>query len=240
MKLFSALAAASLLSSAASGVRVVSAQSSGADLASLKKDLPLVEAPVGGSDSTLVVFVSGDGGWASIEKEMAAELNKHGVSVVGVDLREYLRRTPRTPENVGRDIARVLRAYSDAWAKPNVVLVGFSRGAGMIPFVLTRLPADLDARVKLTAFVGLPRTVNMTFHWIDIIRDESRSDDIPVIPELQRAGAGKMICVFGAEELLSGCRSAPTWVKRIQLPGGHHLERAYRSLSDSILKYQPD
>lgn len=215
------------------------AQSNGADLALLKKDLPLIETRGSGSGTTLVVFVSGDGGWAAIEKDMSAELTVRGASVIGFDLREYLRRKPRTPDDIGRDVARVYRAYSDAWGKPNVVLLGFSRGAGMIPFILNRLPADLDSRLKLTAFVGLPRAVNMTFHWIDVIRDVTRSDDIAVIPELQRAGAGKMVCIFGQEEMLSGCRSAPGWVKRIELPGGHHLERAYRSLSDSVLKYLP-
>lgn len=218
---------------------VLNAQASAADLASLKRELPLIEAAGRGPGSSLVVLVSGDGGWATIEKDMAAEFNDHGIAVVGFDLREYLRRKPRTPDNVGRDLSRVIRAYSDSWGKPRVVLVGYSRGAGMIPFILNRLPADLDARLKLTAFVGLPRAVNMTFHWIDVIRDVSREDDIPVIPELQRAGPGRMICIFGVEEAASGCRIAPSWVTRIELPGGHHLERAYRALSDSILKYQP-
>ena len=218
---------------------VAVAQSNSGDLVALKKDLPIVEVRGTGPSPMLIVFVSGDGGWAAIEKDMTAELTSRGAAVVGFDLREYLRRKPRTPDDIGRDVARVYRAYSDAWSKPNVVLLGFSRGAGMLPFVLNRLPPDLDSRLKLTAFVGLPRSVNMTFHWIDVIRDVSRPDDIPVIPELQRAGAGKMVCIFGQEELASGCRTAPAWVKRIELPGGHHLERAYRSLSDSVLKYVP-
>lgn len=240
MKRAAALFAAVILSSSAFDFCVAGAQAPTSDLASLKTELPLIELPATGAGTALVVFVSGDGGWAAIEKEMAAEFRSRGAAVIGLDLREYLRRKPRTPDNLGRDVARVYRAYSDAWGKPRVVLVGFSRGAGMVPFILNRLPADLDSRLKLTAFVGLPRTVNMTFHWIDVIRDVSRKDDISVLPELQRAGAGKMVCIFGQEEILSGCRAAPAWVKRIELPGGHHLERAYRSLSDSVLSYLPN
>ncbi|MDQ6717952.1 MAG: virulence factor [Gemmatimonadota bacterium] len=239
MRLIAAVVAAGILSSTAVAPRAASAQAGSSEFGSLRKELPLIELPGSESSPTLVVFVSGDGGWAAIEKDMSAEFNNRGAAVIGFDLREYLRRKRRTPEDVARDVARVYRAYSDAWGKPSVVLLGFSRGAGMLPFILNRLPADIDSRLKLTAFVGLPRTVNMTFHWIDIIRDVSRSDDIPVIPELQRASPGRMVCIYGGEELLSGCRTAPVWVKRVQLPGGHHLERAYRSISDSVFKYLP-
>jgi Type IV secretory pathway, VirJ component len=163
MKLTPTLLAIAVFAGSAFLAHAISAQGSASDLASLKRELPLIEAAGRGPGTSLVVLVSGDGGWATIEKDMASEFNEHGVAVVGFDLREYLRKKSRTPDDVGRDVGRVIRAYSDSWGKQGVVLVGFSRGAGMIPFILNRLPADLDARLKLTAFVGLPRSVNMTF-----------------------------------------------------------------------------
>jgi type IV secretory pathway VirJ component len=207
------------------------------DVGGIKKELPVIEAPARGTGTALVVLLSGDGGWATIEKDMTSELNAKNVSIVGLDLRSYLRARRRTPDDVARDVGRVMRVYSSAWRRPALVLVGFSRGAGFAPFIVTRLPDDLRRRLSSVAFVGLPAAVNMTFHWIDVVKDVKRPDDIPVIPELNRISAVRMLCVFGAEETAPGCRAAPTSVTRLQLPGGHHLDRAYRAVSDSILSY---
>lgn len=231
------IAAALVFSPTIPGNSAAFAQAPPSEIAAIRRDISVIEAPSQAAGQTLVVFLSGDGGWASIDKQMAAEFNAKGVSVVGIDLRDYLRKTTRTPDDIGRDVTRVFRAYSNAWGKPKVVLVGFSRGAGLVPFVLTRLPRDLRARLFLTALVGLPREVNLTFHWMDVIRDVKRPTDIPVLPELQRSAGLRMVCIYGKEELDSGCRAAPDGVTRIELPGGHHLERAYRTLSDSVVKY---
>src|SRR4051794_39043939 len=61
-------------------------------------DLPLIEAPAARADSgrTLVLFLSGDGGWTTIDRVITSDLTAHGVAVVGLDSRAYLskRRTP--------------------------------------------------------------------------------------------------------------------------------------------------
>src|SRR4030095_290626 len=65
-----------------------------ADLAGL----PIVEVPTQHAGSTLAIFVSGDGGWAGIDKAVAASLVEKGIAVVGVDsLRDFWEE--RTPQS---------------------------------------------------------------------------------------------------------------------------------------------
>src|SRR5262249_1291780 len=53
-------------------------------------DLPLVEVPaVGTPTGTLAVMISGDGGWASIDRDIGAELAARGVEVVGLNALRY-------------------------------------------------------------------------------------------------------------------------------------------------------
>lgn len=61
-------------------------------------DLPVIEvaAQPGTSSELFAVLLSGDGGWAGLDKEVAAALSKSGVPVVGVDSLRYFW-TPRTP-----------------------------------------------------------------------------------------------------------------------------------------------
>src|SRR5690242_10500800 len=52
------------------------------------RDLPLVEVPARGANAgALVIFLSGDGGWAEIDKVVSDALAARGIGVVGMDAR---------------------------------------------------------------------------------------------------------------------------------------------------------
>src|SRR4051812_27433577 len=73
--------------------------------------LPLIEVPsTGGNSDTLVVFVSGDGGWAPIDREIAKVFAANGMPVVGLNALQYFW-TKRTPENASRDLRTIINHY---------------------------------------------------------------------------------------------------------------------------------
>jgi len=182
----------------------------------------------------LVVFITGDGGWAAIDREVAADLAGHGAGVVGLDSRAYLGRR-RTPDEVGRDVTRLVRHYDALWHPSRIVLAGYSRGADLMPFAATRLPADLKNKVALIALLGLATRVGFEFHWQDIVRTVHRPGDQPTLPDVERLRGMRMLCVYGAEETSSGCRAAaPGLMQTIALPGKHHFDSNYRELGELI------
>lgn len=199
------------------------------------RDLPLVEAPTAASGTVLAILFSGDGGWADIDKQIAAELSRNGVAVVGLDTRAYLRSADRDADQLARDLARIAVAYSAKWNRSDLAVVGFSRGADLAPFAINRLPADVRARVRLIALIGLAQAANWRFHWIDVVKDVKRPDDVPTKPEVDRLGNTPTLCVYGTDEKESGCLATPATVHRIARPGGHHLDGKYTLVADSIL-----
>ena len=203
-------------------------------------DLPLVEVPARRSGgTTLAIFLSGDGGWADIDRQIADVLADHGVGVVGLNSRAYLSQR-KSPDQAAADVARIARAYAARWGTRRLVVIGYSRGAGMVPFVATRFAADLRQRTVLLAMLGLERTANFQFHWMDVMRDASRPDDLAVAPELERLRGQRMLCVFGTEEKDSACRDAdPALITRIARQGDHHFDGDYRALGDLILGLLP-
>jgi type IV secretory pathway VirJ component len=60
------------------------------------KDLPLFEIPAQKPGDTLAVFLTGDGGWAQLDRSVAALLAQKGVAVVGLSSLKYFwhARTP--------------------------------------------------------------------------------------------------------------------------------------------------
>jgi type IV secretory pathway VirJ component len=112
--------------------------------------------------------------------------------------------------------------YLATWHRDSVVLVGYSRGADMAPFIVTRLPADLRSRLSLVAMVGLAERASFEFHWSDIVMDTKRSTDYPVAPELLKVHGVRMLCLYGEHEKNSLCPTFPPTVLRADRHGGKH------------------
>ena len=215
--------------------RTVAQTPSGSDVA----DLPLRQIPArptAARDSVFAVFITGDGGWASIDNDVTSRLAARGVNVVGLDSRQYLH-DARTPERVADDISRIVRHYQRAWRTPRFVLVGYSRGADLAPFIVARFDSTLRANLALVGMIGLGERAGFEFHFQDIFRAVKRPTDRPTLPELARLRGLRMVCIYGAQEGDSGCRDAPDGlVEKIERPGSHHFDGNYTLLADLLLQ----
>jgi type IV secretory pathway VirJ component len=203
-------------------------------------DLPLIEVPAAagapGSD-VFAVLLSGDGGWAGLDTQVAAALAAKGVPVVGFDSLRYFW-TPRTPEGLAIDVDRVLREYSARWGKRHALLVGYSQGADVLPFAVNRLPAASRARVVRTVLLGPGEKASFEFHlgnWVGADRG-----GLPLMPEVGRLEAANVLCLYGSDESGSLCPKIPAGhVTAGKLPGGHHFDGNYDALAERILANLP-
>ena len=184
----------------------------------------------------LAVLLSGDGGWASIDKRIADDLSAHGVAVVGLDSRSYLMKA-RTPSEAASDVGRVMRHYVAQLGVQRVALVGYSRGADMAPFIANRLPAELREQLALVALLGPAERANFQFHWADLLSETSKPSDPPILPELERLRGLQVLCVYGKDEKESLCRLADTTAVRVDKRAGHHhFDGDYDAIAAEILR----
>ncbi|GLI34681.1 virulence factor family protein [Desulforhabdus amnigena] len=203
------------------------------------KGLPLVEVPAGGSSTgslpdLMAVFLSGDGGWAGLDREVGEAIANHGIPVVGLNSLRYFW-TPRTPEETAQDIAATVRHYLKTWKKEKVILIGYSFGADVLPFVVNRLPEDLKVRIDRVALIGPSRSAQFQFHLTDWFQGAS-DNSFPTQPEVQRMKGQKILCLFGKEEDQSLCPDlTPSLAEQIPLPGGHHFDGNYPAIAAKIL-----
>lgn len=205
-------------------------------------DLPVIEVPAtapdeGGGDR-FAVLLSGDGGWAGLDKEVAGALAKLGVPVVGFDSLRYFW-DARTPAGLSADIDRLVRYYASHWKKPRVILIGYSQGADVLPFALNRLPPATRAMVSRTVLMALGENASFEFHlgnWVG----SGDNDALPIEPETRALDPAHTLCLYGADEPESLCSKLPPGrVVSEALPGGHHFDGAYDSLAERILGLQP-
>ena len=217
---------------AVGALRVVSAIA-----AEAPADLPLIEAPVAAAGDTLVVLLTGDGGWAAMDRETAGAFVAAGVPVVGFDCLRYFW-TRRTPEEASAALARVIAHYTMAWKRSRVLLVGYSFGADVLPFLAMRLPAALLSRVELLALIGPSPEANFEIHVADWLRDAPAGGAQPLEPELHalRNRGPRILCLYGRDAPRSLCpRLAGGPVAVEAWPGGHHLDRDYGRVARRVL-----
>jgi type IV secretory pathway VirJ component len=202
-------------------------------------DLPVVEVPAAGGASRsgrFAILLSGDGGWAGISQGIAAALAGGGIPVAGFDSLRYFW-TARTPQRVADDLDRLIRYYAAHWQGDEVLLIGYSQGADVLPFVLNRLPVATRARVRQTTLLALGQKASFEFHVANWI---GPSGDHPIEPEALRLDAARTLCIYGTAERDSPCpRLAPDHVHAIALPGGHHFGGDYARLADLIVSQLP-
>jgi type IV secretory pathway VirJ component len=207
--------------------------------------LPLIEVPAAagvGDGRTLVVFISGDGGWAELDRGVAGRLAALGWGVVGINARAYLTSRHATPGMLARDVARVFRRYARDWRRDRFVLAGFSRGADLSPFALARLPVDVKERLALVALIGLAATVSFEFHWKDLIVSNPPPNGLRTLPELEksRATGPPVVCVYGTEDKYDACRTAPAGLLHaVARPGSHHFDGDFAAVADLIAAQLP-
>jgi type IV secretory pathway VirJ component len=202
-------------------------------------DLPVVEVPATGKPTanladTFAILLSGDGGWAGLDRDVAGALSAHGIPVVGLDSLRYFW-SARTPASGALDIDRLMRFYQTRWNKKRVILIGYSQGADVLPFMVNRLTPVARDRVALLVLMGLGQKADFEFRMTNWVM--SSQNGLPIRPEVERLPDGMAMCVYGADEDDSNCPGLdPKRVQVVKMPGGHHFDGNYTGLADVILQ----
>ena len=202
------------------------------------QDLPLVEVPAKepGVHNILAVIISGDGGWAGIDRDIANTLSTKGVPVVGLNSLQYFWKR-RTPEESSRDLERIISHYLLHWGKERAILIGYSLGADVLPFMANRLPREVLDHVSLIALLGPDEKIDFEFHLSYWLGDSSGGNARSVFPEVEKLKGKKILCFCGEEETDSLCHKMDaSLAKIIILKGGHHFGGDYEGITETLLK----
>lgn len=203
-------------------------------------DLGLVELPVAqASSAPMVVFMSGDGGWAALDKGLSAELQRHGMPVVGWSSLSYYWKK-KTPDQATADLVRILTEYQSRWGCQRWLLVGFSFGAEIVPFVINRLPPAYRNSLVGAVMLSPSTASDFEIHVSDMVVHD-KAGSYPTLPEVKAIKSLPLLCVQGADDdspvKLCPHLQQPN-VTTVTLPGSHHFDDdygvLYRSIADRL------
>jgi type IV secretory pathway VirJ component len=168
-------------------------------------DLPLSASPAP-TGPLLAVLLSGDGGWAAGDKSLAKAFVAESVAVVGLNSPVYLERE-RTPDEAAGDLARILRHFLSTWNRRQIIVVGYSRGADIGPFMVSRLPAELQKQIAMVVLLGPGKLASFKFKLLDLTRAHHGNDSLPVEPEVAKLHQIPVLCIYGMTDRGAICQA---------------------------------
>lgn len=205
-------------------------------------DLPLTEiAPTAPAKDAatahrIAIMVTGDGGWAGLDRGVADALTASGVRVIGFSTLKFFWHK-QTPDAAAQAIARVIAHYAAGDPQARFVVIGYSFGASLVPVVVNRLPDAERARVDAGVMISPDDEAVFEIHVGDWFGSTRHDEALPLGPEIARS-AVPLVCVHGADEDDSFCLKAAR-VHAVALPGGHHYDGDYAALGAAIVANLP-
>lgn len=202
----------------------------------LPLDLPIVPIEAAPTRNTIAIIYSGDGGWRDIDQKLGAYLQEEGIPVVGVDALRYFW-NEKTPQQTAVDLSRIIATYRERWKVENVVLIGYSFGANILPATYRLLPqADRDA-VRLVSLLALSHQADFEIAvtgWLGYAGAGKHGDPVEDLSAMEPI---KIQCIYGVEEEDTACPDVA------EIPGadvrsrsgGHHFDGDYRALNRLIV-----
>jgi type IV secretory pathway VirJ component len=190
------------------------------------KNVPLVitDAKFQNIEAPLALIISGDGGWYSFEQSIADKLAESGITTLGLDSKKYFWNR-RTPEETAADIVRVFTFYSKSLVKDRFLLIGYSLGAEIVPFIANRFPEDMKTKISMLVLLSPDTNTDFEIHISNMLGMGNSKNTYQVIDEIKKMKSLPAMCIFGegekskVPELLKG-----TKVKINIIPGDHHYK----------------
>ena len=200
------------------------------------QDLPITTVRATVQEAgVLALLLTGDGGWAGLDRDLAAHLAQRGVATVGFNSLRYFWHQ-RTPEEAAGDVTRVIEHFLSAWKKTHFIVIGYSFGADVAPFIVNRLPAQLQQQLLAVSLLGIESDADFEISvadWISGAATRGRA----VRPELAAINA-PVLCIYGEGESTTICPAVQSGrVRGERIGSGHHFGSDYAAIADQILAF---
>jgi len=203
----------------------------------IQAELPLrVFEAASNSSGPMLVYLTGDGGWNSFSTSFCNTLSKRGIPVVGLDSRQYFWQR-RSPDESASDLLKIITKYDKGWRRQSLVLVGYSFGADITPFLVNRFSASVQGRLLAVLLISPSKTCDFEIHLSDMLSLGIAKGQYNVIREIQASNFKNYTALFGSDEdktLQMAFEQVNVHVERLQ--GSHHFDRDYESVADFVSK----
>lgn len=198
-------------------------------------NLPVVvKAPAAGSTAPLILYITGDGGMKKFSANVIESFRQKNYPVVALNALKYFW-NKKSPQQAAKDVTSLITYYQGQWGgNHGVVLIGYSLGADVLPFIYTSLPPEVAGEVKHLVFLSPSLFTDMEVHLSDML-GKSSNKGMSVPAEMNKITNKPLLLVFGAEEKDFNFSALNVRYEKLILPGGHAYDEDAAGVAGKIL-----
>lgn len=201
--------------------------------ASAQSPLPVREW-TSATDSAYVLYFSGDGGFNSFSITLCNNINSGGYPLTAVNSKTYFW-DKRTPQQTADAVAAYLHKQLPSRRNQEFVLVGYSFGADVMPFIVNRLDSFCKSRLRSVVLISPSTSTDFEIHWSDMFGSSARRS-MDVVAEINRMSARSITTFFGTAEGDFPVSQLHVANYRNQtLPGGHRYDGHVAELAKRVM-----
>jgi type IV secretory pathway VirJ component len=199
------------------------------------QNLPMKEWQASAHTKPLVFYISGDGGLNRFSNELCTAINKEGFDVDAMDSKSYFW-SQKTPARTAEDISDFLSKKIARRPNQQIVLIGYSFGADVLPFVLNRLPKNIADKIKVSFLMASSGSTDFVIHIADLFGSGKRRG-MDVLSEVNKISNQKIVILNSSDD--KQLDPGKITIKHITevLPGGHHFDGDIDEIVKAIVKY---
>lgn len=187
------------------------------------------------NDTPFIFYVSGDAGFNTFSKKLSDRLHNDKFDITSLDSKTYFW-TPKTPKETADKISAYLSYKLQNRKNQKIILLGYSFGADVMPFIVNRLPEDLREKIASVVLLDPSKTADFEVSLQGMLLDKARGD-YEVLPEINKMKVSKTLIIrsdiglkFPVNEV-----SIPNLTSK-HLPGNHRFNYNYKELAELIME----
>jgi type IV secretory pathway VirJ component len=170
----------------------------------------------------ILFYISGDGGFNKFSTSLCEALNKDDFDVIALNSKIYFD-DKKTPEQTTLDITNFLSKKLAGRQNQQVIFIGYSFGADVLPFVLNRLPKNFQYDVKTSFILASSGSTDFEIHWSDLFGGNSKRS-MDVVTEINKLQNKKIVIIDGTGDHHLDRNLITIKYTYFILPGGHHFD----------------
>lgn len=195
-----------------------------------------VKMMAGNDPSKPIIFYStGDGGWTKFSLSLVQSFNQAGYPVIALNSKDYFWKK-KTPTQTAADVGALLSKYLVDWKRNNVVLVGYSFGADVTPFIQNYLDRNIAGKTTHMVLMLPYKSTDFEVHLSEML-GIARKDAYSVPDEINKVGK-PILFVLGTEKDQFPLNALTIKnYSSITIDGGHHFDDKADKVAQQVLAW---